>query len=916
MRILYVEDDPQDAELARIELARAMPGAALEIVGSLAEARRRLERPEDLDVVVVDLNLPDGLGLDLVVSLRERDLPLAVVLLTGAGDERSAVAALKAGAEDYLAKRGDYLRRLPAVIESAVGAFRQDQARRSRPLRVLHVGPEGEEAEAVRRHLERHAAHVRVERVRSGAEVLKLLAEYPARHDVVMLDHRLADLGALDFLRALGASGRVAQPVVLVTGEGDEALAVEALRLGVSDYVVKRPGYLHELPGALEAAFHRAQLGRERAALRASEASRRLREEALEAMPLGVLLTDAERKILYANPEFGRLTGYKSAEVTGRSASFLIGPASSPDEVGGLDAALARGQGYSGEILNYRRDGTTFWNHVTITPVRDAAGKITNFIGVQADVTERRRTDEALRASEERLRAIAENIREVVWLSDPVRGALLYVSPAFETIWGRPCSEVLEQPEVWLAAVHFEDRARVESAFRFRAEGAFDETCRVVRPDGGVCWVRMRAYPVRDPSGRVARIVGTAEDVTEQRALEERLVQAQKMEAIGTLAGGIAHDFNNILAAINGYTELLQMELPEASPQVKSYLLALGQSGARAAALVRQILTFGRPGRHERRPLDLGEALEEPMALLRATLPATILFEVSLPRGLPRVLADTAQIHQTMMNLGANALHAMSGGSGLFGVRLEEVEFDREHLASASRLRPGSYLRLSVSDTGCGMGPETLDRIFEPFFTTKGPGEGTGLGLPVVHGIMRAHEGAIEVRSRPGEGTVFELYFPVCTTGAPHPIVAEDSGPPRGRGERIVLIDDEEGVVNVGGMMLRQLGYEVEAFRDPALVLERVGEGRGDIALVVSDVAMPGMSGPELAGILAKLSPGLPVLLMTGYDLGLRLEKIKTIGIREVLTKPFALRDIARAVRRVIDRAQGSQGTLTPGSGP
>ena len=909
MRILYVEDNRLDADLAQIELRRALPDLKLSLAGTLSEARALLERPGDFDAVVIDLNLPDGSGLDLVVGIRERELPLALVMLTGLGDERSAVAALKAGVDDYLPKRGDYLKRLAGVLESAVAAFRAGLEKRTRPLRVLYAEHYAVDADLTRRHLERHAAHIRVDSASTAEEVRARLSAEPGGYDVLMLDYRLSGINALELLRELFVGGAPRPPVVLVTGQGDEAVAVEALRLGVSDYVVKRPGYLHEIPATLENAFSRAQLARERAALRASEASRRLREEAVEAMPMGVLLADAERRILYANPAFTRLTGYSPEEVLGSNCAFMQGPETSPHEIEAMRAAFREERAYEGEVVNYRRDGATFWNHVSITPVRDESGHISNYIGVQIDVSARRRTEEALRVSEERFRQIAENIHEVFWLTDPEKQKMLYISPAYETIWGRSCADVLARPSDWLKPLHPEDRDRVAAAARRQIEGDYNETYRVVRPDGSIRWVRDRAYPIKDAEGRVYRIAGTAEDITEKRQLEEQFLQAQKMEAIGTLAGGIAHDFNNILAAITGYTELLQLQLNGGGHQVDAYLRALAQAGARATALVRQILTFSRPGRHERKAVLLAEVVQEPLSLLRATIPAMISFDVDLASDLPPVLADVTQVHQVLMNLGTNAGHAMGSRPGRLGVRLDLVEVSSEQSArNGGKPRPGSHVRLSVSDTGRGMTREVMDRIFEPFFTTKGPGEGTGLGLAVVHGVMQAHDGAVLVRSRPGEGTTFELYFPAHTPqAAPSPI--EDEAPlPQGKGERLVVIDDEESILQVGNIMLSQLGYRVEAGSDSSAMLERLRGRLHEVDLVVSDVAMPGMSGPELAGHLSQLRPGIPIILMTGYDATLTLDRLRKIGVREVLAKPFSVRELATAVRRVLDQEASGKG--------
>jgi PAS domain S-box-containing protein len=904
MRILYVEDNRLDADLARIELGRVYPQAELTVVNSIAQAWTHLADPALYDALVIDLNLPEGSGIDLVVGMRERGVQLATVILTGSGDERSAVAALKAGVDDYLVKRGDYLQQLPQVLGSAIASFSKGMARLNHPLRVLYAEHHSLDIELTRRHMERHAAHMRLDAVTSAAEALRRLKAAPNNYDVILLDYRLIGMNALELLRDIKQDGALSQPVVLVTGQGDEAVAVEALRLGAADYVVKRPGYLHELPATLENAFHRALLAREQAALRASEASQRLREEALEAMPLGVLLSDEQRQIIYANPAFTLLTGFLSYEAVGRSCGFLQGAGTDRATIRKIHEALEARRSFEGELLNYRKDGTSFWNHLSITPVLDEHGNVVNFIGVLQDVTARRRAAEDLQASEERFRQIAENIQEAFWMTDPENHSLLYISPAYETIWGRRCADILKNPSDWLKAVHPDDRGRVASASKRQLQGNYDEVYRVVRPDGTIRWVRDKAFPIRDQSGKVYRIVGTAEDVTETRKLEEQFMQAQKMEAIGTLAGGIAHDFNNILAAITGYAELIKMQVAN-DPQVGTYLTALLQASSRATSLVRQILAFSRQATHERHPIQLQLVVEESLRLLRATIPVTVAFETQMEEDAPWVLADATQLHQVMMNLGTNAAHAMAGGPGKLGVRLQKRDVTDHFARSTSRLHSGPYVVLSVSDTGCGMSAEVMERMFDPFFTTKAPGEGTGLGLAVVHGVMQTHEGEVLVKSEPGKGTTFELYFPAYQEAVEAAVGSDVTEIPRGRGERILFVDDEAPIMLVGRLMLEEIGYKVDGETEAPAALDRVQANPQGYDLVVTDLTMPEMTGLEFARRILAIRPDMPVILTTGYNATLTDSRIKELGIREMLLKPLSMHSLGVALRRVLDMNKG-----------
>jgi PAS domain S-box-containing protein len=510
-----------------------------------------------------------------------------------------------------------------------------------------------------------------------------------------------------------------------------------------------------------------------------------------------------------------------------------------------------------------------------------------------------KRSGSELRASEERFRQLADNIHEVFWMTDPATSTLLYVSPGYERIWGRTCQSLYRDPSNWIGAIHPEDRARIgEAAVNRQAKGEYDETYRIVRPDGEVRWIRDRAFPVLSALGDIYRMVGTATDITAQRRLEEQVRQAQKMDAIGTLAGGIAHDFNNILAAINGYTELAEMSVKE-QPQVCRHLAAVRQAAARAADLVGQILMFSRQQPLKRKPIRLLPVVAEACNLLRATIPSTIEFDLSLAADAPAVLADATQIHQILMNLGTNGWHAMKDRPGRLEVTLERLPVDAALAATVPRLQPGLYARVSIRDTGDGMSPAILRRIFEPFFTTKGLGEGTGLGLAVVHGILDTHEGAIGVESVVGAGTVFRVYLPAYI-GEVSEVGAETGEVPRGHGERILVVDDEQLLAEMGRETLGSLGYEAESTTKPEVALAWVRDDPHRFALVVTDHTMPGMTGLHLATQLRQIKPRLPIILMTGNAAALTSEQTEAAGVGPILLKPASVRALGTAVQAAL----------------
>ncbi len=411
--------------------------------------------------------------------------------------------------------------------------------------------------------------------------------------------------------------------------------------------------------------------------------------------------------------------------------------------------------------------------------------------------------------------------------------------------------------------------------------------------------------------GEMVGFVHTARDVTHKLKLEAQLRQAQKMEAIGVLAGGIAHDFNNILMPILGYAEMAQERLPKDDPLFNE-LTEIVQAANRAKDLVKQILTFTRQNAQERErwPLEPHLVIKEALKLLRASLPATIDIQQSIDPGCGSILADPTQIHQIVMNLCVNAYHAMRHKTdGVLGVRLERVAIAAgDSLAVLGELTPGNYVRLAISDTGHGMDQATMERIFEPYFTTKPQGEGTGMGLSMVMGIVKGYGGHISVYSEPGAGTVFHVYLPSTNKERTAP-EANGVGPnalPVGGQERVLLVDDEQGITAMMEMMLRELGYQAQVFNQGSAALAWLRQNPQAVDLLISDLTMPGLTGIELAQEALTLRPGLPVIMISGFsDLNTR-ETARAAGIDKFLMKPVAIRDLAEALGELL--ASGARG--------
>ena len=530
--------------------------------------------------------------------------------------------------------------------------------------------------------------------------------------------------------------------------------------------------------------------------------------------------------------------------------------------------------------------------------------------------------ERALRVSEERYALAMEGANEGYWDWD-IASDRLFLSPKMLTWVGQNSENAIVTRSEWRARVviHPDDVARFEAATADHFAGRtprYECEYRVRQPDGEWRWLLGRGRCQRDAAGQPYRFVGSAIDVTVQKQaeiaqqhLEAQLRQSQKMEAMGTLAGGIAHDFNNILGAILGYGELAHQHSPPGSA-LRRYLDNVMHAADRAKTLVDRILGFSRSGLGERVPVNVQAVIEETLELLGGSLPAGIRLQKALTAGNAAVIGDATHLHQVAMNLCTNAVHAMDKG-GVLGVALERVELSEQRWLSRGTLAPGAYVRLVVSDTGAGIPAAVLERIFDPFFTTKGVGEGTGLGLSLVHGIVSELGGAIDVTTIPQQGTKFAIWLPLAGE-AQVPAARAARELPRGRGETVMIVDDERPLVALAKELLAGLGYQTLGFdsSNAALQAFRVEPQRFD--LVLTDEAMPDLVGSELAAEFRQIRPNLPIILMSGHGGAQLAQRAAAIGAQAVLRKPLQGRDLAESLARVLGAALHAAGEQdTPG---
>jgi PAS domain S-box-containing protein len=550
------------------------------------------------------------------------------------------------------------------------------------------------------------------------------------------------------------------------------------------------------------------------------------------------------------------------------------------------------------EWVHRKSDGREFWVEVSLTALPFGDRQVVYTIW--RDITERKKAEE----ERGRLATAVEQVAEAIAVTD-ARGAVCYANPAFEAITGHPRSEALGQE---LRALKGQDRgeSHLEGPWEAVARGEMWRG-RLVgqRTDGRVYEEETTVSPVRDEAGRVVYFVWVSRDVTEQVRLERQVRQTQKLEALGTLAGGIAHDFNNTLMPIIGYAQLTFDDLPEGS-EGRENLSRVLSAAQRARDLVGQILAFSRRSDQKLLPIHVTPLVKETLKLLRASLPTTVEIRQVLASSADTVLADPTQIHQVVLNLCTNAGQAMRERGGALTVSLDDVVIDSDFAARHPSLREGPCLRLTVSDTGPGMTREVMERIFEPFFTTKGPGEGTGLGLSVVDGIVKSHGGAISVYSESGQGTTFQVFLPLTKAAAEAEAAPEGEVP--GGTERLLVVDDEPAIVDLECKVLERLGYRVTGTTSPAEALASFRASPDGFDLLVSDLTMPGLTGVALTEEIRRLRPRLPVVLCTGFSHALPQGTFDALGIRGIVLKPVTARALGLAVRRELDRHSPPEG--------
>lgn len=602
---------------------------------------------------------------------------------------------------------------------------------------------------------------------------------------------------------------------------------------------------------------------------------------------VGVYKTDLEGNIIYVNEALIKTMEFESLEDM-KSVGVLARYSNLEDRDIFIETLKRKGKIDDFEVNLLTKSGAV--KNVIITGVLEGD----SISGMILDITERKQ------AVEERIRlaTAVDQAAESVIISDK-RGNIQYVNPAFERLSGFTKNDIVGRNfRVLKSDAHDEDFYREMYRTISSGEGWAGQISNRMK-DGSLRQFETTISPIRDDSGAIVNFVSVNRDVTQEEALEAQLLQAQKMEAVGTLAGGIAHDFNNLLQVIQGYSEVLLHGVNDDSSHQEA-LQKIHRSAKRGAELTEQLLTFSRKVQSERRPLDLNQEVEQVKNLLERTIPKMIEIELHLDETPAIVSADPVQVEQALMNLAVNAMDAMPEGGKITiettRAILDEV-FCKTHLGA----RPGEYVLLTISDTGHGMNKEILEHVFEPFYTTKEVGKGTGLGLAMVYGIVKTHEGYILCYSEVDSGTTFKIYLPALVQSGHWSEAGEGEDRPKGGDETIMLVDDEEYIRELGVELLSDVGYEVLTATDGEGALELYRKEQKRIDLVILDLVIPGMGGKKCYEEILKIDPQAKILIVSGYSVNGPGQEAMKAGARGFVGKPFDVYNILTTIRNILD---------------
>ncbi len=629
-------------------------------------------------------------------------------------------------------------------------------------------------------------------------------------------------------------------------------------------------------------------------------------ENLIEAMNDGFSVLDAKGVRIMANSAFYRMTDFSEEELINAGPPYPFWPPEYMDDIKAAFDKMKRREASDFELTFMRKNGERFPVIISTSCVKNEQGEITNYLVIFRDITRRKKAEELLRQQENKYHILSQEFQALL---DTIPDGIVHLSPDLRIIWANKTlmKQVGPDEEAHLTGKHcyeafwnYKMLCDQCSAVRSVASSSY-ESGNIVTPDGKI--LELRAVPIIGKSGSVESIIEVIRDITEHRKLEEQLRQALKMEAVGQLAGGIAHDFNNILTAIIGYGQVTLMRMEKDDPH-RLNIDHILEAADRAAHLTNDLLLFSRKHISDRKHADLNKIIEKMEKFLKRVIGEDIECKTILHGQPIHIQADVHQLEQVLMNLATNARDAMPQG-GTFTVTTAQVDIHEDFISAHGYGRPGTYAVITISDTGKGMDHETSQRIFDPFFTTKDAGKGTGLGLAVVYGIIKQHDGYINVYSEPGTGTTFRIYLPVIAAGEYEHEKAPDAEQPSGGTETILLAEDDDTLRYLAKIVLEQVGYQVIAAVDGADAVKQYIENKDRVQILLLDLVMPKMSGKEAYDEIRKITPDIKTVFVSGYapDM-IRQKMLLDIGM-SIMFKPVAPMELLKKVRNVLDGIRG-----------
>jgi len=885
LRVLLVEDSESDADLIVRQLKKAEYSVHHERIENAKEMKKALEK-QKWDIVISDYKLPRFNAAAALTLLQKANIDIPFVIVSGSMGEELAVELMKAGAHDYLIK--NKLVRLAQVVkrELAEAQMRRERKQSEEELReseeryrcLVEVSPDTVAVHANGKIVYINPAGIKLLRAHDRSELI----------DKPVLDIVHPDYKELVRQRVMGAieQGK-AQPMT-----EEKFLCLDGTVIDVE--VVSVPTIFKGMKAVQVVARNITDRKLVVEVLRHSEEMFR---GVISAVPVGIGIV-SNREVQWVNDSLLHLIGRQKEEIIKKNARIFYSSDEMYDQVGKqfYDDLREKGRAHI-EVDWQHKDGSILNIYLTGGAV-DQQDISRGIVFAALDISERKRAEVELKESEERYRRLVEFSPDAIVVHS--EGKIRYVNPAALTLLGATdASELIGKPFLDIIHSDYRDSVHQQIITLMKEDLALPLTeQKFIRLDGSIVDVEVAAMPIVYKEKSAMQLV--VRDISEQKKLQSQLLQTQKIQSIGTLAGGIAHDFNNILGIILAYSSLLDKS--KLTPDKFSVsIIAINQAVQRGAALVRQILTFARKTDILFEPTDIPELIHELFSMLGQTFPKTITFSESIDKSLPFILADRTQIHQALLNLCINSRDAMpQGGSISISAGKQTKEQIYQNFPDA---REKEYVCLTVTDTGKGMDEATRQRVYDPFFTTKEKGKGTGLGLSVVYGIVQAHHGFIDVKSDMGRGTTFRLFFPV-------PVISEQTAVPQqsvesyeiGGTETIMFVEDEELLLQMVSFLLESKGYKVLCARDGLEAVNIFLSHKQEIALVITDMGLPVMTGTDEFKKLREIDPNVKVIFASGFfepDIKSELQKDGDNGF---IQKPYDPNDILRMIRQVLDK--------------